>query len=308
MISIAMTTYNGESYIKEQIESILSQSYSNYEIIICDDCSSDNTIQILKKYEKNDSRIKLYQNKKNLGFVKNFEQAINLCKYEFIALSDQDDVWEVNHLEILLNNIQNHSMACGNARIMNSDSIISKYTLSEKDSFFKDYGNPDMLYRILFYSGVYQGASSLYSKNLLEKALPIPSGVLFHDAWFAACALCMKGIHYTFEPITQYRMHNNNSSGDHDWKLIKQIKKSVIRKKYTTDRIIYCNELLQRFSGLPTETKNIINLAKQYHQARLKHKEIFRSLNILIKNYKKIYTTNSLKYIFLRCIAIIWSK
>ena len=70
MISIAMTTYNGEKYLKEQINSILNQVYKDFELIICDDCSNDSTWEILTEYEQLDKRIKIYRNDQNLGFLK----------------------------------------------------------------------------------------------------------------------------------------------------------------------------------------------------------------------------------------------
>ena len=72
-IDVLLATYNGEKYIKEQIESILSQTYKNIKLIISDDCSSDKTVEILKEYEKKDNRIELYIQKQNLGVVKNIE-------------------------------------------------------------------------------------------------------------------------------------------------------------------------------------------------------------------------------------------
>ena len=95
LISIAMTSYNGEKYIREQLDSILTQTYGNFELIICDDRSKDSTVEIIKDYCIKDSRIKLYVNEKNLGFKKNFEKAISLCKGEYIALSDQDDIYVI---------------------------------------------------------------------------------------------------------------------------------------------------------------------------------------------------------------------
>jgi glycosyltransferase involved in cell wall biosynthesis len=108
MISIAMCTYNGERFIKEQLDSILNQTYKNFELIITDDDSSDKTITIIKEYIKQDKRIKLYQNNSNLGFIKNFEKAISLCSGDYIVLADQDDIWKVNKLEIFLEQIKDN--------------------------------------------------------------------------------------------------------------------------------------------------------------------------------------------------------
>ena len=121
MISIAMATYNGEKYLREQLDSILKQTYSDFELIICDDCSKDATWEILEKYAQNDQRIRIYKNKQNLGFKRNFEKAISLCKGKFIALSDQDDIWENNHLSTLNERIGNYSMAVGNCQMIDSN-------------------------------------------------------------------------------------------------------------------------------------------------------------------------------------------
>lgn len=82
LISIAMATYNGEKYIKQQIDSIINQSYKNIELVICDDCSSDDTLTILNDYENKCNFIHVYENSEKLGFVKNFEKAISLCSGE----------------------------------------------------------------------------------------------------------------------------------------------------------------------------------------------------------------------------------
>ena len=101
MISVALACYNGENFIYEQIQSIINQTITDLEIIICDDKSTDNTIDIIHNIK--DKRIKLYQNNIQLGVVKNFEKAISLCNGEYIALSDQDDVWVEKKLEKQLN-------------------------------------------------------------------------------------------------------------------------------------------------------------------------------------------------------------
>lgn len=101
LVSIAMATYNGEKYLKEQLDSIYAQTYKNIEVIVCDDCSSDKTVEILDEY-KEKYGLKYYINEKNLGFKKNFEKAISLCSGDFIALADQDDIWIESKIEIFL--------------------------------------------------------------------------------------------------------------------------------------------------------------------------------------------------------------
>ena len=94
LVSIAICTYNGERFLKKQIDSLLNQGYSNIEIIAVDDRSTDRTWDMLQEYAQKDKRVQTYQNEKNLGYARNFEKAITLCKGDFIALADQDDIWE----------------------------------------------------------------------------------------------------------------------------------------------------------------------------------------------------------------------
>lgn len=115
MISIAMATYNGEKYLRKQIDSILDQTIQDFELIVCDDCSTDTTWNILLMYQLQDSRIKCYRNEENLGFKKNFEKAIGLCSGEYIALSDQDDIWTEKHLQVLVENLGERDLIGANA-------------------------------------------------------------------------------------------------------------------------------------------------------------------------------------------------
>jgi len=99
-LSVALCTFNGEIFLKEQLDSILNQSINIDEIIVCDDQSTDNTKQILESYKKdNPDLFKIYYNEKNLRSNKNFEKAIKLTSGDYIFLSDQDDIWKENKVE-----------------------------------------------------------------------------------------------------------------------------------------------------------------------------------------------------------------
>ena len=120
-VSIALATYNGEMFLREQLDSILNQSVRNFELVICDDCSKDSTWDILNEYAIADSRIRILRNDKNLGFLGNFEKAIQHTQEKFVALADQDDIWLPNHLEILLDTIGDKMLACGNAELIDKE-------------------------------------------------------------------------------------------------------------------------------------------------------------------------------------------
>lgn len=98
-VSIIMGVYNGSKFIRDSIDSIINQTYKNWEFIICDDCSSDNTINILEEYAQKDSRIKILRNDKNLGLAATLNRCLENCTGEYIARQDDDDISMPNRLE-----------------------------------------------------------------------------------------------------------------------------------------------------------------------------------------------------------------
>lgn len=208
MISIAMATYNGAKYIREQVDSILSQTIQDFELVICDDCSTDKTWDILSAYAAKDIRIKPYRNNQNFGFLKNFERVLTLCTSDYIALSDQDDIWTEDHLERLLEGMDGKvQIVCGKPLFVDEQNreLPSKY-----DYFKMDYvpqTNEDHARHIFMNRSTYQGASMLIKRDFLSIALPIPADVQFHDSWFAALACFSGGIIYVDEPGMRYRRY-----------------------------------------------------------------------------------------------------
>ncbi|HMG81451.1 MAG TPA: glycosyltransferase family A protein [Ferruginibacter sp.] len=108
LVSILMTAYNREKYIADAIESVLLLSYTNFELIIVDDCSKDNTIQIAKKYEANDSRIKVYENEINLGDYPNRNKAAGYAKGKYLKYLDSDDMIFPGSLSFMVNTMEQY--------------------------------------------------------------------------------------------------------------------------------------------------------------------------------------------------------
>ena len=211
MISIAMATYNGEKFIREQLDSILAQTITDWELIVCDDVSTDSTIAILEEYAKKDGRIQIHKNKVNLGFKRNFEKAISLCSGDYIALCDQDDIWYSNHLEVLYNQIGNHSLSIGNSDIVDVNNQYLNKRMSDTDGIhFIPKDTKLLLFREFFYANPFQGASMLLRADFAKKCIPIPKEVHYHDAWISTCACFVDGLIYTYTPITRYRQHGRN--------------------------------------------------------------------------------------------------
>ena len=225
LVSIALATYNGEKFIEEQIESILNQSFQDFEIVIHDDCSTDGTYDLLCQIAEKDNRVILKKNSHNLGFAKNFKTIVDNCTGEYIAFSDQDDIWEKNHLEILLSIIGNKDISCGNSLLVNQNNDSLGFTMQEVVGMKKEIESEDICWR-LFFDNFVQGSAMLVKRELCEKYLPVPDIVKFHDYWLALVASLNNGIVYTPEIILRYRQHGNNVTDN--------IKNSIIREIYNS--------------------------------------------------------------------------
>lgn len=290
MISIAMATYNGAKYLKEQLNSILNQTYQDFELIICDDCSSDLTYSILQEYAANDQRIHVYKNIENLGFKKNFEKAVSLCDGDYIAFSDQDDIWMENHLELLLQNIKNKSLACGNSILIDQEGHTLGMTLKYQESL--DYipkNDIDKSISIILFRNPYQGASMMINRKLRNIAFPIPENVNYHDTWLASVACYVDGINYIDIPLLKYRRLPNSITG---LRYVRRSKwKSFLHDGIFNDRIYIINGILENKKiSLAKKDKNLL---ERIRKMCVRDKKLGgRLYNNFIKllHYKVIYS------------------
>lgn len=131
LVSIIMPSYNAALFIKDAIDSVLAQSYTNWELLITDDNSKDNSTQIIEEYAKKDSRIKLYALNKNVGAAEARNNSIKNAKGRFIAFLDSDDVWESNKLDKQLSfMIENgYAFTMTNYRIMSEKGVLSNFQM-----------------------------------------------------------------------------------------------------------------------------------------------------------------------------------
>ncbi|CAA6822232.1 MAG: Alpha-L-Rha alpha-1,3-L-rhamnosyltransferase (EC [uncultured Sulfurovum sp.] len=215
-ITIILATYNGEKYLEELLNSILNQLYKEFKIVICDDISTDKTLNILEKYQnKHTNKIEIYQNKKQLGVVKNFEKLITLADTEYIALCDQDDVWHENKLLEAIKCLEKKKerniplLFHSDLKIVNSQGNIVS------NSFFKKRGyafpKKQCFDVMLGRSGV-MGNTMVFNQALKNKVLPFPEKLIVHDYWIALVNE-LEGERFTYiEPLINYRMHESNTS------------------------------------------------------------------------------------------------
>lgn len=288
-ISIALTTFNGEKYLCAQLDSILNQTVQFDELVVCDDCSTDSTRDILLKYQLKDQRIKVYFNNYNIGFKQNFEKAIKLCKGDYIALADQDDIWAKDHLKILYENINNKMLACADAILMDSDGNEYKHTLSFINNYNKTSFNNNSTCRfILYYQNPFQGASMMLNRKFIDIALPIPEKVKYHDVWFALLGCILDSFVFINHSITYYRMHNKNASGLHNrHSTYRTLLGHLIKKEMNNNRKEVVDALTQM--SLPySDSSIILNESIEYYKDR-KFKTRINNLLFELKNYSIIY-------------------
>ncbi len=206
LVSIAMCTYNGERNIEEQIQSILNQSYKNFELIIVDDVSTDSTWQKLQNLALADSRITILLNAQNLGYVKNFEKALLLCKGAYIFLSDQDDIWDTEKVKTQVRNIGDAGLIYHDSGFIDENGLPMNKRLSEIVNMYE--GN--LPHPFFFYNCI-SGHSMLIKKELLQHIIPFDNR-FYHDWWIAFVAADKSAIKYIDLPLVQYRQHQSSNT------------------------------------------------------------------------------------------------
>jgi glycosyltransferase involved in cell wall biosynthesis len=205
IVSIALCTYNGEKFLKKQVDSILLQDYLHLEIVVIDDCSTDDTYRILIDYQLKDSRIILSQNKQNLGYTRNFEKAIMHCSGQYIALADQDDVWETNKISEMVKVMDGNLLVYHDSdfiddqdRRIGADSMASRSRMYDGESSL-----PFILYNCV------SGHASLFDRKLLGYVLPFQEG-FYHDWWIAYVAFNVGRVKFLNKVLVHYRQHQQN--------------------------------------------------------------------------------------------------
>ena len=202
MISVCIATYNGEKFIKQQLESIICQLGAEDEIIICDDGSKDQTLKIIESL--NDVRIKIFKNSfKNL--ILNFEFSLKQAKGNYIFLSDQDDIWLPNKVDICLRNLKNFDVVVSNCKVVNEN------LETIHNSFFKLNNSKKGLLTNLIKNN-YLGCCLAFRREILEKALPFPKSIPMHDIWLGFITELFFKVVFIDEPLVLYRRHGKNES------------------------------------------------------------------------------------------------
>lgn len=218
MISVCIATYNGEKYIKEQIASILKQLEEKDEIIISDDGSNDETINIIKSFQ--DKRITIIEGPHKGSPIWNFENALKRASGDYIFLADQDDVWLENKVCIMMENLKKYDCII-------SDAIVVDGNLNQTSPSFFHSNNTKtgITYNLLIKNG-YLGCCMAFRRNILEKSLPFPKNIPMHDIWIGNVASSKYKVKFISDKLILFRRHGHNNSttaSKSDYSIIQKI-------------------------------------------------------------------------------------
>lgn len=285
-IDILMATYNGEKYLKEQIESILSQTYKSFRLIISDDCSSDKTKEILNEYAKKDSRIILYFQQQNLGYVKNFEFLLTKVESPIYMLSDQDDIWlsEKVEEEYKILEKENADLVFCDLEVINNEKEILNKSFTRHKNLYRKIQKCQNSYKIEYLYNCITGCTIMCKSKFLKYILPLPNNTkyLIHDYWIGI-VLSLKGkIKYIDKPYIKYRQHEQNQVGS------KTV--SNLIKKFENLREMFIDVKIELFTTYVSK-KNIFT--EELQKQNLHNLKYFNMLkckkNINFKNWKIFY-------------------
>jgi len=217
LVSVVMATFNGEKYIREQLDSILNQDYRHLEVIVVDDASSDSTVSILEEYNQRDKRVSYTRAEKNTGASASFELALRLAKGDFIAFSDQDDIFDIRKISVMVAALKanpNRDMVVTDLSLVDAGAEIIAYSMWQHQRLRVKDGKP---FKQLLYMNFVTGCAMMIRRRLLKIALPFPADCMVHDWWLAvvSCSGRGGGLALVKQPLTLYRQHSANSIGSH---------------------------------------------------------------------------------------------
>lgn len=290
-ILILLASYNGELYIKEQLFSLLSQTYRNIKIIISDDGSSDGTIKIIEDYMKIDNRIILIHNNEH-GILKNFNNLLNYAKTlknNYIMFCDQDDVWLENKVEMSYNYFRSYEQKDEPLLIYTNLKLVDK-ELNNLGTKIICADNKIKLELILHQNPIY-GCTMLFNRALLNLfEYVIPDKFIHHDHYVTYVAYLRGKIKHLNKELILYRQHGNNNSGDLTKRKWSNLKRNIIlfNELINETNTKYFHYLSNKDKKLITELVNndgVLARLKTMISCRIFKLTKFGTVNFLLQNY-----------------------
>lgn len=280
-VSIIMASYQGEKYISEQLKSFIKSNYQDWNLLICDDGSSDSTIDIIKKYVSlYPEKIRLHMNRNNLGFVKNFFGGLMLASgmpqtsAKYYMFSDQDDVWLADKMDKMVNRMKKmekkHGENC--PLLIFSDALIVDDNLNIlRASYHKsqklNVRNLDLPHMLM--ENKCSGCMMMVNSALVKKMKQIPEHARYHDWWLALIAASFGHISYINQTTVMYRQHENNIVGNQD------------KKEYLKNRLRNLNKQKDTLRASRHQAEEFLNIYGE--ELTRQNKEIIRTFSRLHK-------------------------
>ncbi len=270
-VAIVMTTYNGEKYVEEQVKSILSSSYQDFELFVFDDGSKDSTLSKLERYEKEyPGQVRVIRNESNYGVTMNFIQALAKMTADYIMFSDQDDVWLPNKIGITLKRMRHMEaqLSKENPLAVFTDALVVDQNLSTINSSFFCSGhlNPrktDLAHLLMENKLI--GCTVMVNAALRKKLQGnrLPQHARYHDWWVALIAASFGKIGFVEESTLLYRQHGGNMVGDSGFAAYFKNRVSALKKQREALNALYqqADEFLNIYgSQLDEDTRRTIRL------------------------------------------------
>lgn len=217
-VSVCMATYNGERFLREQLNSILTQLNKNDEIVVVDDASTDATLAVLTEYK--DDRIRVFPHSQNRGVIKSFGHALQEARGDIIFLADQDDIWREDKLQRVIDCFTDQAAV---TLVQSNYSAIDKSgdAVECKRHDSRDF-HPGLLRNIV--KNRYHGCAMAFRRSILEYCLPFPDNIPMHDMWIGMVNDIVGKAAYLDEPLVLYRRHGANATLDRHASVTKMVR------------------------------------------------------------------------------------
>jgi len=281
-VSVALCTCNGQRFLRDQLNSIQSQSRPVDEIVICDDCSDDTTAEIVLAFAAETSvPVKWFRNPVRLVVTKNLEKDISICTGEVIFLCDQDDHWMPDKVAVLLDQLENSpaGMAFSNAEVVDENRSPLGYRLWDSIWFNANerqrVAAGDAL-PVLLRHAIAAGSTLAFKAEYLPLLLPIPDLPHSHDIWITLLLACVGTIAPVDRDLIQYRLHGDNQVGMRHYGLIDQLR--MARHQIRTNTFSYLADLHQAAydrltsqNHWPVHSNTLALLKEKIRHSQLRH-------------------------------------
>lgn len=250
-IAVVMATFNGARYLANQLDSILNQSRKPDRIVICDDRSTDGTVELVKKFQISHPEIQLISQPENVGINENFRTAINAANCDYIFISDQDDIWHQNKIATMLQVSEAADLVYSDAAIVDAE---GRQTHSSESAFFNFEHVSGTVPEYFLFNNCISGHNMMIRRDFAERALkhPIPEAMLY-DQWLGLVASLGNGIKFLDKPLCNHRIHASNSNNNLS---LKKKKKSSRKIDYEM-KVQRSRDLYARLDELAPDSSRI---------------------------------------------------